>query len=184
MRKPFHKKFAQPSVLTNSAITFPKIRLIDPNGAFIGIVDSKTALSKAKELGLDLICTTVKADPPVCKIQDFGKWNYERQKKDKQKKKLERQNRVELRELQFRPNIDVHDLNVKLKKAQEFIDDGDKVKIVMKLRGREIPNGKMFIDQINMMVKKLQITKYDSPPKQAGNRIIAVICKDADAKKS
>ena len=184
MRKPFHKKFAQPSVLINSAITFPKIRLIDPNGAFIGIVDSKTALTKAKELGLDLICTTVKADPPVCKIQDFGKWNYEKQKKDKQKKKLERQNRVELRELQFRPNIDIHDLNVKLKKAQEFINDGDKVKIVMKLRGREIPNGKMFIDQINMMMKKLQTTKYDSPPKQAGNRIIAVICKDADAKKS
>ncbi len=184
MKKPFRNKFSQPSVLLNTAITFPKIRLIDPNGAFIGIVDSKTALSKAKEFGLDLICTTVKANPPVCKIQDFGKWNYEKQKKDKQKKKLERQNRVELRELQFRPNIDVHDLNVKLKKAQEFIDDGDKVKIVMRLRGREIPNGKMFIDQINMMVKKLEQTKYDSPPKQAGNRIIAVICKDADAKKS
>ena len=89
-----------------------------------------------------------------------------------------------MRELQFRPNIDVHDLNVKLKKAQEFINDGDKVKIVMRLRGREIPNGRMFIDQINMMVKKLEQTKYDSSPKQAGNRIIAVICKDADTKKS
>jgi len=184
VKKPFRHKFSRPTVLLNSAITFPKIRLIDPNGAFIGIVDSKTALAKSKELGLDLICTTVKADPPVCKIQDFGKWNYEKQKKEKQKKKLERQNRVELRELQFRPNIDVHDLNVKLKKAQEFIDDGDKVKIVMKLRGREIPNGQMFIDQINMMVKQLQSTKYDSTPKQAGNRILAVICKDADAKKS
>ena len=83
------------------------------------------------------------------------------------------------------PNIDVHDPNVKLKKAQEFIDDGDKVKMVMKLRGREIPNGKMFIDQINMMVKKLQNTKFDSAnPKQAGNRILAVICKDNDAKNS
>lgn len=184
MKRPFHKKFSQPSVLTNSAITFPQVRLIDSNGAFIGIVDSKTALAKARELGLDLICTTVKADPPVCKIQDFGKWNYERQKKEKQKKKLERQNRVELRELQFRPNIDVHDLNVKLKKAQEFIDDGDKVKIVMKLRGREIPNGQMFIDQINMMAKKLNNTKFDSPPKQAGNKIFAVICKDGDVKKS
>ena len=184
MKKPFRQRFAQPSVLLNTAITFPKIRLIDPNGAFIGIVDNKTALAKARELGLDLICTTVKADPPVCKIQDFGKWNYENQKKEKQKKKLARQNRVELRELQFRPNIDVHDLNVKLKKAQEFIDDGDKVKIVMKLRGREIPNGRMFIDQINMMVKKLNNTKFDSLPKQAGNRIIAVICKEGDVKKS
>ena len=78
----------------------------------------------------------------------------------------------------------MHDLNVKLKKAQEFIDDGDKVKIVMKLRGREIPNGRMFIDQINMMVKKIQNSKFDSIPKQAGNRILAVICKDNDAKKS
>ncbi len=184
MKKPFRQRRNQPSVLLNTAITFPQIRLIDPNGAFIGIVDSKTALSKAKDLGLDLICTTIKADPPVCKIQDFGKWNYEKQKKDKQKKKLERQNRVELRELQFRPNIDVHDLNVKLKKAQEFIDDGDKVKIVMKLRGREIPNGQMFIDQVNMMVKKLEHTKFDSTPKQNGNKIFAVICKDNDAKNS
>lgn len=184
MKKPFRHRNQQPSVLLNSAITFPKVRLIDPNGSFIGIVDSKTALVKAKESSLDLICTTVKADPPVCRIMDFGKWNYERQKKEKQKKKLERQNRVELRELQFRPNIDVHDLNVKLKKAQEFIDDGDKVKIVMKLRGREIPNGRMFIDQINMMVKKIQNSKFDSIPKQAGNRILAVICKDNDAKKS
>ena len=184
MKKPFRNKFSQPSVLLNSAITFPKIRLIDPNGAFIGIVDSKTALAKARELGLDLICTTVKADPPVCKIQDFGKWNYEQQKKEKQKKKLERQNRVELRELQFRPNIDVHDLNVKLKKAQEFIDDGDKVKIVMKLRGREIPNGKMFVDQVIMISKQLANTKFDTPPKQTGNRILAVITKDNDTKKS
>ncbi len=184
MKKQFRHKHQQPSVLLNSAITFPKVRLIDPDGAFIGIVDSKTALAKAKQSELDLICTTVKADPPVCRIMDFGKWNYEKQKKDKQKKKLERQNRVELRELQFRPNIDVHDLNVKLKKAQEFINDGDKVKMVMKLRGREIPNGKMFVDQVNMMVKKLENTKFDSPPKQAGNRILAVICKDVDAKKS
>ena len=184
MKKQFRHKHQQPSVLLNSAITFPKVRLIDPDGAFIGIVDSKTALEKAKQSELDLICTTVKADPPVCRIMDFGKWNYEKQKKDKQKKKLERQNRVELRELQFRPNIDVHDLNVKLKKAQEFINDGDKVKMVMKLRGREIPNGKMFVDQVNMMVKKLENTKFDSPPKQAGNRILAVICKDIDAKNS
>ena len=184
MKKQFRNKYQQPKVLLNSAITFPKVRLIDPHGAFIGIVDSKTALTKAKESELDIICTTVKADPPVCRIMDFGKWNYENQKKEKQKKKLERQNRVELRELQFRPNIDIHDLNVKLKKAQEFIDDGDKVKMVMKLRGREIPNGKMFIDQINMMVKKLQNTKFDSTPKQAGNRILAVICKDNDAKNS
>ena len=77
-------------------------------------------------------------------------------KKEKQKKKLERQNRVELRELQFRPNIDVHDLNVKLKKAQEFIDDGDKVKIVMRLRGREIPNGKMFVDPNKYNSKETQ----------------------------
>ena len=89
MKKPFRQRRNQPSVLLNTAITFPQIRLIDPNGAFIGIVDNKTALAKAKDLGLDLICTTVKADPPVCKIQDFGKWNYEKQKKDKQKKKLE-----------------------------------------------------------------------------------------------
>lgn len=184
MKKPFRNKFAQPSVLLNSAITFPQVRLIDPNGAFIGIVDSRTALIKAKELGLDLICTTVKADPPVCKIQEFSKWNYEQQKKEKQKKKLERQNRVELRELQFRPNIDVHDLNVKLKKAQEFIDDGDKVKLVMKLKGREIPNGQMFIDQVNMIMKKLNNTKFDSSPKQLGNKILAVITKDSDVKKS
>lgn len=182
MRKPFFKK-NKPSVLLNSAITFHTIRLIDPNGDFIGIVRNQEAQQKAREAGLDLICIAQKADPPVCRIMDFGKWNYEKQKADKEKKKKERENRIDLHEVQLRPGTDVHDLNVKLKKVQEFIDDGDKVKMVMKLRGREIGNGPMFVDQLKLMVTgQLNLGKFDSFPKQFGNKIIATVTKAIDKK--
>ena len=182
MRKPFFKK-NKPSVLLNSAITFPTIRLIDPDGEFIGIVRNQEAQQKARDAGLDLICIAQKADPPVCRVMDFGKWNYEKQKADKEKKKKERENRIDLHEVQLRPGTDVHDLNVKLKKVQEFIDDGDKVKMVMKLRGREIGNGPIFIDQFKLMVSgQLNQGKFDSPPKQFGNKIIATVTKAIDKK--
>ena len=84
MKRPFFRKPNKPSVLLNSAITFPEIRLIDPNGQFIGIVRNQEAQQKAKEAGLDLICMAPKANPPVCRIMEFGKWNYEKQKADKE----------------------------------------------------------------------------------------------------
>tara|TARA_Y100001937_G_C7125310_1_gene334606 strand:+ start:1452 stop:2009 length:558 start_codon:yes stop_codon:yes gene_type:complete len=183
VKRPFFRKPNKPSVLLNSAITFPEIRLIDPNGQFIGIVRNQEAQQKAKEAGLDLICMAPKANPPVCRIMEFGKWNYEKQKADKEKKKKERANRIELHEVQLRPGTDVHDLNVKLKKVQEFIDDGDKVKMVMKLRGREIGNGTMFVDQLKVIVTgQLNHGKFDSPPKQFGNKIIATVTKANDKK--
>jgi translation initiation factor IF-3 len=182
MRKHFFKR-NKPSVLLNSAITFPTIRLIDPDGEFIGIVKNQEAQQKARSSELDLICIAEKADPPVCRIMDFGKWNYEKQKADKEKKKKERANRIELHEVQLRPGTDVHDLNVKLKKVQEFVDDGDKVKIVMKLRGREIGNGTMFVDQLKLMVSgQLTECKFDSHPKQFGNKIIATVTRAIDKK--
>ncbi len=183
MKKPFFKRQHKPSVLLNSAITFPEIRLIDPNGQFIGIVRNQEAQQKARDAGLDLICMAPKANPPVCRIMEFGKWNYEKQKAEKEKKKKERANRIELHEVQLRPGTDVHDLNVKLKKVQEFIDDGDKVKMVMKLRGREIGNGSMFIEQLKIIVTgQLDHGKFDSPPKQFGNKIIATVTKANDKK--
>ncbi len=183
MKKPFFKRQHKPSVLLNSAITFPEIRLIDPNGQFIGIVRNQEAQQKARDAGLDLICMAPKAKPPVCRIMEFGKWNYEKQKAEKEKKKKERANRIELHEVQLRPGTDVHDLNVKLKKVQEFIDDGDKVKMVMKLRGREIGNGSMFIEQLKIIVTgQLDRGKFDSPPKQFGNKIIATVAKANDKK--
>ena len=183
MKKIFLRKQHKPSFLINSAITFPEIRLIDPNGQFIGIVRNQEAQQKAKEAGLDLICMSPKANPPVCRIMEFGKWNYERQKAEKEKKKKERENRIDLHEVQLRPGTDVHDLNVKLKKVQEFIDDGDKVKMVMKLRGREIGNGMMFIDQLKVIVNgQLTNGMFDSQPRQFGNKIIATVSKANDKK--
>ena len=182
MKKHFIKRH-KPTILLNSAITFHTIRLIDPSGQFIGIVRNQEAQSKAKESGLDLICIAEKADPPVCRIMDFGKWNYERQKQQKEQKKKERANRIELHEVQLRPGTDVHDLKVKLKKVQEFIDDGDKVKMVMKLRGREIGNGPMFVDQLKVIVSgQLELGKFDSPPRQFGNKIIATVSKANEKK--
>ncbi len=183
MKKHFIRRNNKPTVLLNSAITFPEIRLIDPDGQFIGIVRNQEAHQKARDAGLDLICIADKASPPVCRIMDFGKWNYEKQKADKEKKKKERANRIELHEVQLRPGTDVHDLKVKLKKVQEFIDDGDKVKMVMKLRGREIGQGTMFVDQLKVMVAgQLELGKFDSPPKQFGNKIIATVSKQNEKK--
>ena len=182
MKKHFIKGVRKPTVLLNSAITFHNIRLVDPSGQFIGIVNNNEAQQKAREAGLDLICIAQKADPPVCRIMDFGKWNYERQKQQKEQKKKERENRVEVHEVQLRPGTDVHDLKVKLKKVQEFIDDGDKVKMVMKLRGREIGSGPMFVDQLKVIVGQLDSGKFDSFPRQFGNKIIAVVGKAVEKK--
>ena len=168
----------------NHYIDCNEIRLIGSQGENIGIVTPNKGIELATQEDLDLVEISPNAIPPVCKIMDYGKHLYEQKKKQKLADKKQREAIVDTKEIQFRPATGIGDLKVKAKKVQEFIDDGDKVKIVMKLRGREIPNGQMFIDQVNMMMKKLQHTKFDSTPKQNGNKIFAVICKDNDAKNS
>ena len=118
----------------NELIKVSRVRLIDERGKQAGVVSIKDALSKAEEVGLDLVEISPNVDPPVCKILDFGKYRYEQQKQKKLNKK--KQHVIQLKEIRIRPNTGDHDLLTKLNKAQKFISAGAKLKITVMFRGR------------------------------------------------
>jgi len=120
----------------NEQIRDKEVRLIDSDGAQLGIVSGKDAQALADEKKLDLVKIAPTAKPPVCKIMDYSRYKFEQSKKEKEAKK--RQKTFSIKELRLSPNIDKHDVNVKVKKAIEFLQDGDKVKISVRLRGREL----------------------------------------------
>ena len=122
--------------LTNEAINFPQVRVIGPEGEQLGIMSSNQALQMAYDKGLDLCLMTAQANPPVCKIMDFGKFRFEREKREKEAKK--KQQTVELKEIQLSPRIDTHDFETKAKQARKFLEAGNKVRVVMRFRGREM----------------------------------------------
>jgi translation initiation factor IF-3 len=119
----------------NGRIRSPEVRLIGADGEMIGVLSSREALFKAQEAGLDLVEISPNAAPPVCKIMDFGKFKFEEQKKKKEAKK--KQVVIQIKEMKLRPQIDPHDLGIKIRQMKEFLAEGDKVKVSMRLRGRE-----------------------------------------------
>ena len=120
----------------NEDIAVPEVRLIDHEGTQVGVVATADALEQAYSLGLDLIEIDPKAKPPVCKILDNGKLKYQEQKKRNEARK--NQKTIDIKEIKLRPNIDTHDYDVKLRSARRFIDEGDKVKVTLRFRGREM----------------------------------------------
>jgi translation initiation factor IF-3 len=122
--------------MLNEQIRDREVRLIDSDGAQLGIVTSKEAQKIADEKKLDLVKISPTAKPPVCKIMDYSKFKFDQSKKEKEARK--KQKTIDIKELRLSPNIDVHDVNVKIKKAQEFLQHGDKVKITIRFRGREL----------------------------------------------
>ncbi len=159
----------------NEQIRVPEVRLILEDGEPRGVVSIGEARQIADSMGLDLVEVSPNAAPPVVKVIDYGKYRYELQKKQTLAKK--KQVVVDLKELQLRPNIEKHDLEVKLKKAKEFIDDGDKIKLVMQFRGRELSYTKQGMEKLQEIVKS--IVEYgasiEADPKLMGNRIIAIL---------
>ncbi len=127
--------------MINEQIRDKEVRLIDANGEQLGIVSSKEAQKIADERKLDLVKIAPTAKPPVCKIMDYGKYKFDQAKKEKEARK--RQKTVDVKELRLSPSIDTHDIQVKVKKAIEFLKDGDKVKVSIRFRGREIGNTKV-----------------------------------------
>src|SRR5262249_54323909 len=119
----------------NEAIRAPKIRLIDENGNMVGIVSIREGLDLAIEVGLDLVEISPNVDPPVCKILDYGKYKFEAQKKKAAERK--KQKIVEIKEIQMRPTIEENDYQTKLRSLKRFIEEGDKVKITMRFKGRQ-----------------------------------------------
>ena len=122
--------------MINEQIRDKEVRLIGPDGAQLGIVSAREAMAKAQEAGLDLVKIAPQAKPPVCKIIDYGKYRYEMARKEKEARK--KQKVVELKEIRLSPNIDSNDLNTKMNAAKKFLSKGDKVKITLRFRGREM----------------------------------------------
>jgi translation initiation factor IF-3 len=128
----------------------------------------------ATEVGLDLVEISPNAEPPVCKIMDFGKYKYEQQKKESEARK--KQKTIEVKEIKFRPNTDTHDYEVKMRSVTKFLDNGDKVKITMRFRGREMAHqelGRQLLERVSDDTKA--IGKIDSIPKLEGRQIVMLI---------
>jgi translation initiation factor IF-3 len=152
----------------------PEIRLIDQDGENAGVVSPETAIGMAEEVGLDLVEISPGANPPVCKIMDFGKFKYETQKKAAEAKK--KQKIIEIKEVKFRPNIDTHDYEVKMRSVSKFIGEGDKVKVTLRFRGREMAHlelGRELLERIAVDIEP--IAKIESMPKMEGRQMIMVV---------
>ena len=122
--------------MINKQIRDKEVRLIGPNGDQLGIMSAKEAMFKAQEAGLDLVKIAPNAKPPVCKIIDYGKYKYELARKEKEARK--KQKTIEIKEVRLSPNIDVNDMNTKANAARKFISKGDRVKVTLRFRGREM----------------------------------------------
>lgn len=120
----------------NGRIRAPEIRLIDADGENAGVVTPREAMRMAEEAGLDLVEISPNANPPVCKIMDFGKFKYEQQKRESEARK--KQKTIDVKEVKFRPNTDTHDYQVKMRNVFKFLEGGDKVKVTLRFRGREM----------------------------------------------
>lgn len=152
----------------NERIRANEIRVIGPDGAQVGIMTSRDGLTLAKKYGLDLVEISANASPPVCRIVDFGKYMYEESKKQKNTKK----NVVKLKEIKLRPAIDKHDYDTKIRHAESFLEEGNKVKMTLSFRGREMENTHIGFDIIKKAIEDLkQCSAPDAPPKMAGRNI-------------
>lgn len=158
----------------NENIKAKQVRLIDANNENRGIVSIKEALALAEEEGLDLIEISPQANPPVCKILDFGKYRYEQQKRKNEAKK--NQKVVEIKELKLRPMIETHDYEVKVKQAKKFLEQGNKVKFTMRFKGRELSANNIGRDILTKILEDLEsYCKVDSDIKLEGKQMTMVV---------
>lgn len=158
----------------NEDIRVPQVRLIDQDGEMIGVMSARDALLRAYDVGLDLLEISPNAVPPVVKILDYGKYKYEQQKKANEARK--RQKVVELKEIKVRPNIDDHDYDVKMRQMKEFIGEGDKVKVTLRFRGREMAHQDLGIKVLDRIRTELaELTKVESMPRLENRQMIMVL---------
>lgn len=169
-----NEKRQENRILSNREIRARDVRLIDSEGKNVGVVPYFKALNLAQDQDLDLILIN-NADPPVCKIGDVGKYKYEAQKRQKEVDKRNRENRIELKEVQIRPGIDKHDLDVKIKHIKEWLSEGDKVKIIIKFRGREMSNSDQGLNIIDNILAQLPDAKKEGNNELQGNRLIVTL---------
>ena len=158
----------------NGAIRVPKVRCIDPEGNQLGVLDTREALTKAEDFGLDLVEVQPNADPPVCKILDYGKFKYEAQKRANEARK--KQKTIEVKEIKFRPNIDEHDYQVKMRNVSKFLAAGDKVKVTLRFRGREMAHQEIGMELLKRVEADLaELGNVEQFPKMEGRQLTMVI---------
>jgi translation initiation factor IF-3 len=158
----------------NDEISVVRVRLVDERGNMVGIIGRNEALAMASDVGLDLVEVAPNADPPVCKILDFGKYKYEEQKKKNEARK--KQKIIEVKEIKLRPSIDNHDYDVKVRSMVKFIEEGDKVKVTMRFRGRELAHQELGMDVLVRVKDDLEeIAKVEQMPRMEGRQMTMVM---------
>jgi translation initiation factor IF-3 len=158
----------------NEFIVSPKVRVIDENGENLGVMLTPEAIEQAAEVGLDLVEVSPNADPPVAKFLDVGKYKYEVQKKANLARKSQRTQ--EIKEIKMRPNIDDHDYDVKMKKVFAFIGEGDKVKITLRFRGRELAHGELGMRLLQRVQEDVvETAKVEQHPRMEGRQMLMVL---------
>ena len=158
----------------NNAILSHELRLIGAEGENVGVVTPVRAMQLADDAGLDLVEISPNASPPVCKIMDFGKYKYEQQKRESEARK--KQKIIEVKEIKFRPGTDTHDYEVKMRNVYKFLENGDKVKITLRFRGREMAHlslGRELLERIGEDV--LEYGKVENMPKMEGRQMTMMI---------
>ena len=158
----------------NDKIRAPEIRLIGPEGENIGVVTPEKAMDLAYEAELDLVEISPNATPPVCKIMDYGKYKYEQQKRESEARK--KQKVIEVKEVKFRPNTDTHDYDVKMRNVVKFLEHGDKVKVTLRFRGREMAHQDLGRELLQRVAGDVEgIGKVENMPKMEGRQMIMII---------
>ncbi len=158
----------------NEKIQSNEIRLIGAEGENVGVVSPARAMQMADEVGLDLVEISPNASPPVCKIMDFGKFKYEQQKRESEARK--KQKIIEVKEVKFRPNTDIHDYEVKMRNVFKFLENGDKVKITLRFRGREMAHQNLGRELLERVADDVQeVARIENMPKMEGRQMIMMI---------
>jgi len=158
----------------NEEIGVMRLRLVDERGQMVGVVQRTEALAMAAQAGLDLVEIAPNADPPVCKILDYGKFKYEEQKKKNEARK--KQKVIEVKEIKLRPSIDDHDYEVKMRSMNKFIEEGDKVKVTMRFRGRELAHQELGMNVLMRVRDDLEeIAKVEQMPRMEGRQMTMVV---------
>ena len=158
----------------NEFISSPKVRVIDENGENLGVMFTREAIEQAAEVGLDLVEISPNADPPVAKFLDIGKFKYEAQKKANAARK--NQKTQEIKEIKMRPNIDDHDYDTKMKAIQKFLGEGDKVKVTLRFRGRELAHGQLGMQLLQRVQSDTnEAAKVEQHPRMEGRQMLMVL---------
>jgi len=151
-----------------------KVRVIDENGENLGVMFTNEAIEQANEIGLNLVEVSPNADPPVCKYLDVGKYRYEAQKKANAARKTQKTQQI--KEIKMRPNIDIHDYDVKMRSVRKFIEEGDKVKMTLRFRGREMAHQELGMDVLKRVQEDTaEIAKVEAYPRLEGRQMLMVL---------